>query len=76
MNEKFDQESKKLTLNKVTKENAKIFYTYSLLEPLKTISDENRKYFVSEIKKRKVGQYIKIRGLKSLMKKILISIKY
>lgn len=76
MNEKFEQESKKLALKKETKENAKIFYTYSLLEPLKTISDENKKYFIDKIKQRKVGQYIKIRGLKSLIKKILISIKY
>ena len=76
MNEKFDQDSKKLALCKKTKENAKIFYTYSLLEPYKNMSGDNKDYFLKEIKKRKVGKYIKVRGPKSLIKKILISIKY
>ena len=76
MNEKFDHESKKLTLGKKTKENAKIFYTYSLLESFKKVSDDNKEYFLDEIKKRKIGKYIKVRGPKSLIKKILISIKY
>jgi hypothetical protein len=40
------------------------------------LEGENREYLLKEIKKRKVGQYIKVRGLKSLIKKILISIKY
>lgn len=76
VNEKFDVESKKVTISKETKSNLKTFLTYSLLAPMKSISDENRKYFKNEIHKRKATKNIKIRGPKSLVKRIILDIKY
>lgn len=68
--------SSELEISNYTKDNVKIFATYALIAVLNDIDGENKKYYLAEIKKRKVYKNIKIRGIKSLIKRIIYTIKY
>ncbi len=70
------EKSKSLKIAQKTKENIQIFATNSMLTVLKDLSDENKKYYIDELKKRDISKYIKARNLKQFVKKILIKLKY
>ena len=73
----FDKAMKRINeinLRKDTKENLKIFYTNAIILKVDELNEENKKYLISEIKKRKMYKNIKIRNLKQLIKKILLMI--
>ncbi len=58
-----------LKLDKYTDENLKIFLTNSLTVFLPELSDNNKKFFLDELSKRKVSRNLKARNLKQLLKK-------
>jgi len=64
----------KMDIRKETKENAKIYYTNAIILKLRTLEDKDKKFFIKEIKKRKMFKNIKIRNFKQLVKRILLSI--
>lgn len=68
-------EVEKLNLDKTTAENFKIFLTNSLLIVIPELSKNNKEYFCEELKKRKVSQYIKVKNVKQLLKKIILKVK-
>ena len=68
--------SSEMNIADYTKENVAIFATYALIAVVNDIEGKNKEYYLSEIKKRKVYKNIKVRGIKSLIKRILYSIKY
>lgn len=70
------RKSQNMNINKITKENVGIFAVNSLLVNFNDIKGENREFFIKELKKRKISQYIKIRNPKQLIKKILLFIKF
>ena len=56
-----------------TKQNFKIFITNSLLVMLRDdLNKENRKYLISELRRRKVYKNLKVKNIKQLIKKILV----
>ena len=70
------KEIEKTNLSKRTKENVKIFLTNSLLVVIPELDKENKKYFIQELKTRKIARNIKIRTIKQLIKRIILEIKY
>lgn len=70
------KKSSEMDIADYTKENVAIFATYALITVVNDIEGKNKEYYLSEIKKRKVYKNIKVRGIKSLIKRILYSIKY
>lgn len=70
------KKSSEMDIADYTKENVAIFATYALIAVVNDIDGKNKEYYLSEIKKRKVYKNIKVRGIKSLIKRILYSIKY
>lgn len=70
------KKSSEMDIADYTKENVAIFATYALIAVVNDIEGKNKEYYLSEIKKRKVYKNIKVRGIKSLIKRILYSIKY
>ena len=64
-----------MQLSKLSKENFEIYVVNSLLAVVKDLDEEDKTFYKQELKKRKVWRYIKIRNLKQLIKKIIISIK-
>ena len=66
---------KNFGLSKKSIENLKLYYTNCILLEINNISDSNdvNKY-IEEIKKRKMIKNIKIRNLKQLIKRVLLSI--
>lgn len=61
-------------LNKITKENVKIYYTNVIILKILELEGEEKKEFIKEIKKRKMYRNIKARDSRQLIKKILINI--
>ena len=70
------KQSNSLELSKTTKENLQIFATNSILAVVSDLNGENKKFYLKELKRRKIGKYIKVRNLKQLLKKLFLSIKY
>lgn len=66
----------KLNVKKTTKENVKIWATNSILTVINELDNENKRFFINEIKQRKISKYIKIRNVKQFMKKVYLTIKY
>ena len=67
----------KMDVENETKENMAIYATYSVLAVLNNVLDKkNREYYLKEIKKRKMYKNIKVRNLKSFIKRILYAVKY
>lgn len=65
-----------LSINKLTRQNFKIFLTNSLLVITPELDKENKMFFKKELKKRNIAKNIKIRNIKQLIKRILLEIKY
>ncbi len=65
-----------LKVDKKTKENLAIFGTYSLIAKCNDLEGEALKNFKKELKKRKIIKHIKVRGVKSFIKKVYLMIKY
>lgn len=61
-----------LKLEKITKENVKIYYTNAIVLKLKELKPENQDQYIKQIRKRKMYKNIKARNLKQLIKKILL----
>lgn len=68
------KETNKMKLNKKTLENVKIFYTNSIILKLEELNDNDKKYYINEIKARKMYRNIKVRNFKQLLKKIILRI--
>ncbi len=64
----------KIDVSKETKENVKIYYTNAIILKLNELKNEDRKYFLEQLKKRKVYRNIKVKNLKQLIKRLLIMI--
>lgn len=75
ISEEMVKQSKELNLDKYTEDNLKIFITNSLLAVLPDLSGENKKYYETELKKRKISRNLKIRNPKQLVKKVLLKLK-
>ena len=66
---------KNFGLSKKSIENLKLYYTNCILLEINNISDSNDvDKYIEEIKKRKMIKNIKIRNLKQLIKRVLLSI--
>lgn len=66
---------KDIKIEKITLENLKIYYTNCLLLEINNIQDTKyRKEYIQEIKKRKIITNIKVRNLKQLIKRIILTI--
>ncbi len=63
-----------MKLRKETKENIKIYYTNAIILKLQELNKEDRNRYIKEIKKRKMQNNIKARGLKQSIKKIILKI--
>ena len=61
-------------ISKQTKENIKLFCTNTILLKIESLKKEDQKEYIAQIKKRKMIQNIKLRNLKQLVKKIVLSI--
>jgi glycosyltransferase involved in cell wall biosynthesis len=64
------------SLQDITKENVKRYYTNAILLKLKSIKKEDRKAYIKQIKKRKMIQNIKPSNFKQAIKRIILSIKF
>ena len=70
MNEKI----KEYNISKQTLENLKIYYTNNIILKIEDLNKINQKYYIEEIKKRKILKNIKARNFKQLLKKIILNI--
>ena len=70
------EKSSKMEIQEITKQNIAIYATNSLLATIKDLDEENKKYLKKELHKRKISKNIKIRNIKQLIKRIMLSIKY
>ncbi len=61
-------------ISKITKENIKIYYTNCIILKIEELSEENKKNYIKEIKKRKMFKNIKARSFKQLLKRIILNI--
>ncbi len=62
------------TIQSRTKQNILLFYTNAIFLLTRTLPKEKQKIYLQEIKKRKMSQNIKIRNIKQLIKRIMVSI--
>ena len=63
-----------LNINKITKQNLKIYYTNAIILKAKELHNDDQKKYIKEIKNRKMTKNIKIRNIKQLIKKILLNL--
>ena len=70
------EEISKMNIMKITKENAAIYFTNSMLACIDKLDELNKEYYIQELKKRNVSKYIKIRNIKQLIKKVILKIKF
>lgn len=66
--------TQKLKLGKLTKQNIKIYYTNAIILKAKELHKEEQEKYIKEIQARKMVKNIKVRNLKQLIKKILLSL--
>lgn len=66
------QRIQQYNLRKRTKENVKIYYTNAIILKLKELKEEDKKFFIHEIRQRRMISNIKVRNLKQLFKKIIL----
>lgn len=64
----------KMDLRKITKENAKIFYTNAIILKTNELEEKDKKWYIKELKNRKVYKNIISRNFKQLIKKIILRI--
>ena len=70
------KETSKMNISEYTKQNAAIYFTNSMLASITELDEQNKEYYVQELKQRNVKQYIKIRNFKQLLKRIILEIKF
>lgn len=68
------EQVQKLQLNKLTKQNLKIYYTNAIILKAKELHKEEQEKYINEIKNRKMAKNIKVRNIKQLIKRLLLSI--
>ena len=68
------KEISKMNLDRITKENVKIYYTNAIILKLQELNNEDRKKYIEEIKKRNMYKNIKIRNIKQLIKRLLLNV--
>ena len=61
-------------LDKLTKDNMKIYYTNAIILKLKDLKKKDRKNYVKEIRKRKMIKNVQVRNLKQLIKRIILQL--
>lgn len=61
-------------INTKTQENVKMYYTNAILLKLKSIHKEDRNQYIKQIKKRRMIKNIKIKGIRQLIKILILSI--
>lgn len=61
-------------INIKTQENVKMYYTNAILLKLKSIHKEDRNQYIKQIKKRRMIKNIKIKGIRQLIKILILSI--
>lgn len=69
-------ETNKINITELTKQNVAIYLTNSMLVVIPELDKQNKKYYVQELKKRKISKYIKVRSLKQLLKRMFLAIKF
>jgi len=70
------EEVQKLDIEPKTKENVATYGTYALAAYIPDLRGQTKKNFIHELKERNIAGNIKVRGPKSLIKKIMFNIKY
>lgn len=65
-----------IKVEKITKENLKIFATNALLVVVPELEKEEKKWFEKELKTRKIAKNIKVRNIKQLIKRLILEVKY
>lgn len=65
-----------LNVSNYTKENLKIFAVNALLVNVNDLKGDTKKYFIKELRKRNISQYLKPRTFKQFVKKIIVAIVY
>lgn len=68
------KEINKYQISDKSRENIKIYYTNCIILELNNLNKEEQKYYIEEIKKRKLVSNIKVRNLKQLIKKIVLRV--
>ena len=63
----------KTDISSFTKENVKLYYTNSILLKISELSKQDRKQFIQEFKKRNMAKNIKIRNVKQLIKRLMLT---
>ncbi len=63
-----------LTSSKRAKEDIKIYYTNAILLKLNELKEEDKNYYIKQMKQRRFDKNIKARNGKQLLKKILLKI--
>ena len=63
---------KKYNLSEITKENVRIYLTNAILLKVKELNGKEQKWYIKELKNRKIYKNIKVRNIKQLIKKILL----
>lgn len=61
-----------MNLRKITKENAKIFYTNAIILKTNELEEKDKKWYLKELKNRRVYKNIKPRNFKQLIKRIIL----
>ena len=69
------EQAEKLDINKVTKENLKIWATNSMLSVISDLEEINKTYYKKDLKKTKIYKHIKVRNFKQLIKKLILMVK-
>lgn len=70
------KEVEKYQIKKISKENFKIFATNSIIAVVNELDINNKRWYIKELKKRKIAKNIKIRNLKQFIKRIVYELKY
>lgn len=68
------QTIERLALSKKAKEDIKIYYTNAILVKLNELKEEDKNYYIKQIKQRRFYKNIKARNCKQLIKKIILKI--
>lgn len=66
-------EINKMNLDKKVKENVKIFYTNAVILKLNELKEQDKNKYIKEIKKRKMNRNIKVRNIKQLLKRVILT---
>lgn len=63
-----------LPLEDITKQNLKIYYTNAIILKAKNLKANEQMDYIKNIKKRKMSKNIKVRNIKQLIKRILLTV--